>query len=167
MVKGPLAYSLLVLRTAWRHSFHAAHSVILALIIAAGLLTRFVPRVEVMVDLHGWQVATAVLGGIIAVRILLAPYWIWKEDRTQEDILRATIDSAGLLHLEILKIVFDPNGPKEIYVDFCLSNPGEPTIIKDWRLTAISPSGSTLNAVSPHYIHTHTFLNLLGPAPRI
>jgi hypothetical protein len=37
--------------------------------------------VEVLVDLHGWQVAAAVLGGIIAVRLLLAPYWIWKNDQ--------------------------------------------------------------------------------------
>ena len=81
MGPGPLSYLWLVIRTAWRHSFHAAHSVILALIILAGTVTYFVPQFEVMVDLHGWQVATFVLGSIIAVRILLAPYWIWKSDQ--------------------------------------------------------------------------------------
>lgn len=78
---GPFSYIWLVIRTAWRHSFHAAHSVILALIILAGAVTYFVPQVEVLIDLHGWQVATVVLGSIIAVRLLLAPYWIWKSDQ--------------------------------------------------------------------------------------
>jgi hypothetical protein len=40
-----------------------------------------------MVDLHGWQVATAVLSGIIAVRLFLAPYWIWKDDQERLAIL--------------------------------------------------------------------------------
>jgi hypothetical protein len=70
-----------ILRVAFTHSLHATHSIILVLIIVAGLLTYFVPQVEVMVDLHGWQVATVVLGSIIAIRLLLAPYWIWKSDQ--------------------------------------------------------------------------------------
>ncbi len=80
MAWGPLTYLWLVAKTAWRHSFHAAHSVILALIVVVGLLTYFVPRLEVMVDLHGWQVATFVLSSIVFVRLILAPYWIWKDD---------------------------------------------------------------------------------------
>ena len=68
---GPFIYLWLVIGTAWRHSFHAAHSVILALIILAGAVTYFVPRVEVMVDLHGWQVAAVVLGSIVGVSVLI------------------------------------------------------------------------------------------------
>jgi hypothetical protein len=84
---GPLTYLWLVIKTAWRHSFHAAHSVILTLIIVAGIVTSLVPQVEVLVDLHGWQVATIVLGGIIVVRLVLAPYWIWKDDQEQLSVL--------------------------------------------------------------------------------
>jgi hypothetical protein len=80
MERSPAAYCWLVIRTAWRHSFHAAHSIILALIIAVGLLTYFIPQLEVMIDLHGWQVATVVLAGIVLVRLVLAPYWIWTDD---------------------------------------------------------------------------------------
>jgi hypothetical protein len=54
---------------------------LLALIIVAGTVTALVPQVEVLVDLHGWQVAGAVLSAIVAVRLLLAPYWIWKGDQ--------------------------------------------------------------------------------------
>jgi hypothetical protein len=87
MKRGPLTYLSLIFRTAWRHSFHAAHSVILVLIILAGLVTYFVPRAEVMVDPHGWRVAIAVLGAIISVRLLLAPYWIWRDDKSRLSIL--------------------------------------------------------------------------------
>jgi hypothetical protein len=80
MERGLAAYCWLVVRTAWRHSFRAAHSIILALIVAVGLLTYFIPQVEVMIDLHGWQVATVVLASIILVRLVLAPYWIWRDD---------------------------------------------------------------------------------------
>ena len=81
MRSGPSNYLWLVVKTASRHSLHATHSIILALIIVAGIVTALVPQVEVLVDLHGWQVASAVLGGIVAVRLLLAPYWIWKSDQ--------------------------------------------------------------------------------------
>jgi phosphate/sulfate permease len=88
MRSGPFTYLWLVIKTACRHSFHTAHSIILALIILAGFVTSVVPQVEVLVDLHGWQVAAAVLGGIIAVRPLLAPYWIWKNDQGRLAVLR-------------------------------------------------------------------------------
>jgi hypothetical protein len=80
-MRSGLTYLLLVIKTALRHSLHATHSIILALIIVAGFVTWMVPKVEVLVDLHGWRLAAAVLGGIIAVRLLLAPYWIWKNDQ--------------------------------------------------------------------------------------
>jgi hypothetical protein len=83
MKRGPLTYLWLIVKTACRHSFDVTHSIILVLIILAGAITYFVPRVEVMVDLNGWQVAAAVLAGIVAVRLVLAPYWIWKEDQNR------------------------------------------------------------------------------------
>ena len=87
MRSGPFTYLWLVIKTASRHSLHATHSIILALIILAGLVTSVVPQVEVLVDLHGWHVGAAVLGGIIAVRLLLAPYWIWRNDQGRLAVL--------------------------------------------------------------------------------
>jgi hypothetical protein len=97
MARGFLTYLRRVLWTAWEHSFHAAHSIILALIIAAGLLTYCVPRVEIMVDLHGWGVAAAVLASVIGVRLFLAPYWIWKEDQELIERLKEQIESAEVV----------------------------------------------------------------------
>jgi hypothetical protein len=87
MRSGALAYLWLDIKTASRHSFHATHSVILAVIIVAGIITSLVPQVEVLVDLHGWQVVAVVLAGIVAVRLSLAPYWIWKSDQSHLAIL--------------------------------------------------------------------------------
>ena len=81
MRSGPFTYLWLVIKTACRHSLHAAHSIILVLIILVGLVTSVFPQVEVLPDLHGWQVAVAVIVGIVTVRLLLAPYWIWKNDQ--------------------------------------------------------------------------------------
>jgi phosphate/sulfate permease len=93
MGPGLHTYPWLVIKTAWRHSFHATHSIILALIMLAGLVTYFLPTVEVMVDLHGWQVATLVLGGVIAVRLFLSPYWFWKEDQKRLATLSGQIET--------------------------------------------------------------------------
>jgi hypothetical protein len=89
---GPVPYILLVLRAALRHSFHSAHSILLGLIIIVGLLTYFVPRVKVMVDLHGWQVATFVLGSIVGVRLVLAPYWLWRDQQIENQKLVQQLD---------------------------------------------------------------------------
>jgi hypothetical protein len=85
-------YVWLVIKTAWRHSFHATHSILLCLIIVAGLVTYFVPTGEVMVDLHGWQIATLVLGSVVSVRLLLAPFWIWKDDQNRLGTLISKLD---------------------------------------------------------------------------
>jgi hypothetical protein len=88
MASSFFRYCRLVFHVALSHSLHAAHSIILVLIIVAGLLVYLFPAIEIVPDLHGWEVAALVLGGIVAVRLLLAPYWIW------------LVDKAALLSLE-------------------------------------------------------------------
>ena len=89
MRSGPFTYLWLVLKTACRHSLGTTHSIILVLLIVAGIVTSTVPQVELLVDLHGWQVAFAVLALIIAVRLFLAPYWIWKDDQGRLAVLNS------------------------------------------------------------------------------
>jgi hypothetical protein len=55
------------------------------------------------VELTEWQLAGLVLGSIIFVRLLLAPYWIWKEDgdkilaeKKRADELQARLDDREL-----------------------------------------------------------------------
>jgi hypothetical protein len=60
------------------------------------------------------------------------------------------------VQINILKVDFDPNGPNEIYVDFLLSNPGEPTTLRNWTLSVFAPSGEKLDRVAPRLVHTLT-----------
>jgi hypothetical protein len=92
MRTGPFTYIWLVLRVAWRHSFHSAHTILLGLIIGVGLLTYFVPQINVMFDLHGWQVALFVLGSIVGVRLVLAPYWLWRDQQIENQRLAQQLD---------------------------------------------------------------------------
>jgi hypothetical protein len=106
-------YLWLVLKTAWRHSFHATHTIILVLIIGAGLLTyslpekyldtfRWIPRF----DVHGWEVTIIVLVTVIAVRLVSAPYWIWKDD--QKLLLMAQAETTdGLQRVRLYRVAFD------------------------------------------------------------
>ena len=97
MTRNWLTYIGLVVWTACSHSLLAAHSVILVLIVTAGLLAIFVPQVEVMIDLHSGQVAVIVAALIIAVRVVLAPYWIWKADGNRIAELKASLPSGRRL----------------------------------------------------------------------
>jgi hypothetical protein len=45
-----------------------------------------------MVDLHGWQVAAFVLGTIVGVRLVLAPYWLWRDQQIENDKLVQQLD---------------------------------------------------------------------------
>jgi len=75
-----LRYCGRVLHVALSHSLHTAHSIILVLLIVAGLTTFLVPDLEIVPDLHGWQVAASVVAAIVSVRLFLAPFWISQED---------------------------------------------------------------------------------------
>src|SRR5215472_1940805 len=81
MPRGPLTYLSLIIRTAFRHSLDVTQSVIFILILLAWLVTYFFPRVVVTVDLNSGQVAAALIGVIVFVRLLFAPYWIWRDDQ--------------------------------------------------------------------------------------
>jgi hypothetical protein len=88
-----LRYYVRVMRVALTHSLHAAHSVLLILVIVIGVIPYINPRIEILVDPHGWAPAAFILAGIVTVRLLLAPFWIWREDQAQLLDLRTQLES--------------------------------------------------------------------------
>jgi hypothetical protein len=78
-----------VFEVAFSHSIEIAHAILFVLLIVLGLVLYFVPGLKapflgVQVTpnhLHAWQAAGIVLASIIIIRLILAPYWIWKEER--------------------------------------------------------------------------------------
>ena len=89
---GVLRYYGLVLRAAFTHSLSIAQDIIFGAILVVGLAAVVARRVGMRLDLTpwltalgGWGIAAIVFGSIILVRLLLAPYWIWKEQRVRLD----------------------------------------------------------------------------------
>jgi hypothetical protein len=67
------------------------------------------------------------------------------------------------VQIKIKNVVFDPNGPNEIYADFLLLNAGEPTILRNWTLSALAPDGEKLDRVTPRWMHTKVTFVPSGP----
>lgn len=59
----------------------------------------------------------------------------------------------SIFSLEIETIEFDENGPTEIYAEFYISNPGKPTVIRNWTLEASTPEGEQFCA-PPRDVYT-------------
>jgi uncharacterized membrane protein len=54
--------------------------------VGLGLASNVVPSLSVIAaGVGGWQAATIVLGSIITVRLILAPYWLWKEQKERAE----------------------------------------------------------------------------------
>jgi hypothetical protein len=71
-----------VIREAFRHSVDLAQAFIFIILIVAGSIAAGNPKAKLMLEhleLGGWKTAALVLGGIIGIRLIMAPYWLWKE----------------------------------------------------------------------------------------
>jgi hypothetical protein len=62
------------------HSLGPTQDTLFLLAIAAGVITSAVPTIGV-IDITGWKFSLVVFGGVWALRLLLAPYWIYKSDQ--------------------------------------------------------------------------------------
>jgi hypothetical protein len=83
-----LRYYWLVVRTAFSHSLSVAQDVLFLCIIGVGAVIWLAPKLSVTVDLpawasalNGWAIAAVTLGTIFAIRLVLAPYWIWRNQQ--------------------------------------------------------------------------------------
>jgi hypothetical protein len=83
-----LRYYWLVVRTAFSHSLSVAQDVLFLCIIGVGAAIWLAPKLSVTVDLpawasalNGWAIAAVTLGTIFAIRLVLAPYWIWRNQQ--------------------------------------------------------------------------------------
>jgi hypothetical protein len=71
----------LVIKEAFRHSPDLAQTIIFFLLLLAGAIAYGNPGLKPTIetyDLGGWKVAALVFGAIIVIRLVLAPYWLWK-----------------------------------------------------------------------------------------
>jgi len=81
-----LRYYAMVVRAAFSHSLTVTQDIIFAGILVVGAAVWLVPHWPMIPDLTPWlpilsgsKIAAIAFGSIIAIRLLLAPYWIDKE----------------------------------------------------------------------------------------
>jgi hypothetical protein len=83
---GLIRFYGLVLREAFRHSLDIAQAVIFVALAAGGFIAARNPASKPMIDaldMGGWKMAAIVSGSIIVIRLLLAPYWLFRGASTQ------------------------------------------------------------------------------------
>ena len=73
---GFFRYYCKVLQVAFSHSLGIAESVVFVVTIAGGLAAYFLPQIKMAIHFSEWQIAAVVLGSIVGIRLLLAPYWV-------------------------------------------------------------------------------------------
>jgi hypothetical protein len=97
---GFFCYWAAVVRLAFRHSLDLTQYVIFGLLVVGGILGWLLPFPAMIfhllgldVDVTGWQFGTVALGSIIAIRLALAPYWMYRDkpSRPATDLLERQI----------------------------------------------------------------------------
>jgi len=103
---GVLRFYCQVVRMAFMHALHTAHIVIFGALLLYGFAVWFgavdwlARKTGINIDpgqwtheLEGWRTAAIVACSIIAIRLLLAPYWIWEEANARAGRLQTEIET--------------------------------------------------------------------------
>ncbi|HEX4104937.1 MAG TPA: hypothetical protein VHX92_01775 [Rhizomicrobium sp.] len=131
-------YYSLIVRTAFRHSLDHTQTVLFILFIIAGVATALVrshaPKLAAMIpDVSGWQIAAIVLGTIVLARLILAPYWIYKEGSSKIGIPAPPIViplDVVEAKLKLAEFVMNALLPAVIEADEAIRRAAD--VIKDW-----------------------------------
>jgi hypothetical protein len=83
-----LHYCRLVFWAAWRHSRSWTQGIIFFAFVIAGVATLLVPNFGMTIDMTDLvnilktpAIYAILFGSIILVRLICAPYWVWREER--------------------------------------------------------------------------------------
>jgi hypothetical protein len=69
------------IKTAFRHSLGPIDLWTGIITAALAVVDHFIPRLQ-LVTIYGWQIPLWILAAIMAVRLILAPYWLYSECRS-------------------------------------------------------------------------------------
>ncbi len=117
---GKRGFYWLWLSTAFRHSIWRGDGVAFLLGIAIPIARNAVPNWESVMNELTWQIPLGVFGSIVLVRLILAPYWLYKEKVKEINRLSALMGNKDesrekrQLKLDLGKLLLDG---KEILMD--------------------------------------------------
>lgn len=83
------------LRVAFRRTIGMGDGVGFLAGIIIPIILRFIPNWKPVMSELLWQIPLGVFGGIVLIRLSLAPYWIYKEKVAEVNRLSALIDNQG------------------------------------------------------------------------
>ena len=146
-----------------------------------GPIMGLIAQILTPFSLFWWGLMTiSVIGFLLGVRILVGPGikklgsainergW-FRSHRKQlnmqsitQDHFSSAVESASVPIIEIEKIVFDPNGRTEMYLDIEIKNPSTPTTIFDWEVSIFIPSVSKSERYSPRWLKFGVFQGPFG-----
>jgi hypothetical protein len=88
-----------VLRVALTHSLSRSHEIVFGIVIVLGLSAYVAAWFHMDVDFgawaskaEGWNIAAVTLGSLVAVRLIAAPYWLWREERGRAEALHDQLE---------------------------------------------------------------------------
>jgi hypothetical protein len=99
---------------------------------------------------HTW-LAAAIFGASTLILLFILIKWFLQNYRIVFPIQK--LKSSIVISVD--DVVFDPNGPTELYIDCTVSNRGYPTILKNWSAHIRDPSGKS-SVLHPRHLHTAT-----------
>jgi hypothetical protein len=111
-----ISYYSLVVKTAFRHSIHHTQAILFVLFIVTGAAVatakHIAPAFAAMIpNITTWQIAAITLGALIVTRLLLAPYWLYKEQAAK---LRSIDHEKSEKSPPKIEICFDKGAPYEV-----------------------------------------------------
>lgn len=99
---GFFHYCLRVLRAVFTHSLSKSQDILFGALLLSGAVVWVSRYFRMKYDFtpwlsafSGWEIAACVFGSIILVRLLLAPYWLWKEGQDEIAVLNTQIANVG------------------------------------------------------------------------
>ena len=102
-----LEYIKACLRIAWRHSWERSQSVTAILWVGINAAAWKWPWLVSyasggkITEINDWALAAILFGGIIVLRLLLAPYWAWKEMKAERDAALSELELPKVADLDI------------------------------------------------------------------
>jgi len=76
------------LKTAFTHSLGPVDLWTGLVVSIFGIVDHFLPQAHIM-TLYGWMIPVFALAAVMLVRLILAPYWMWREDQQSRNRLDA------------------------------------------------------------------------------
>jgi hypothetical protein len=114
------------------------------------------------------DVARAILAVTAIACFVFASYRVWSAERMGVIALEGELNCIrdGVVRLTITGALFDRNGPTELYIQFEILNPADPTIIRNWALSIRAPNLSAPLVIVPRFVMTDRLRHDVWGVPR-